>query len=321
MEETSTRLFDLGPKTFQLLISLTAPDSPTSNKFEVLTKLLKDHLDPNASEISKQHKFLLQTQHEGESIANYVAESKKQMTYCNFICAACQTTTNDSHLRSQFIRGIRVQLKADTNLDRMVEIALSIETANLESANANVDASINTYTQSIKKKQWSTKIRDGKTTVMRALIYVGNVTDVEILLIESIPAILSQLFVINVVWRVILQLYAENNNSINEMHINNYSYMIVAMMKMNNKSRIRSLWSELRRIFKKQKSEKSEFYFGKSEKSEKNKKSEKSEKKIKKIVKTSQSVIFNNVNTKPRLSFLLYGIFHLKSDMGWDSWS
>jgi hypothetical protein len=123
----------------------------------------------------------------------------------------------------------------------MVEIALSIETANLESANANVDASINTYTIN-QKIQRSTKIRDGETTtVMRALIYVGNVTDVEILLIEPIPAILSQLFVINVVRRVILQLYAENNNSINEMHINNFSYMIVAMMKMNNKSRIRSL--------------------------------------------------------------------------------
>jgi hypothetical protein len=47
MEETSTRLFDLGPKTFQLLISLTAPDSPTSKTLEVLTKLLKNHLDPN----------------------------------------------------------------------------------------------------------------------------------------------------------------------------------------------------------------------------------------------------------------------------------
>jgi hypothetical protein len=39
-------------------------------------------------------------------------------------------------------------------------------------------------------------------------------------------------------------------------------------------------------------------------------------KKNKKKVETSQSVIFNNVNTKPRLSVLLYGIFHLKSDMG-----
>jgi hypothetical protein len=35
-----------------------------------------------------------------------------------------------------------------------------------------------------------------------------------------------------------------------------------------------------------------------------------------KKVKIRQSVIFNNVNTKPRLSFLKYGIFHLKSDMG-----
>jgi hypothetical protein len=43
--------------------------------------------------------------------------------------------------------------------------------------------------------------------------------------------------------------------------------------------------SELRRIFQKQKSEKSDFYFGKSEKSEKNKISEKSEKKIKKVKK------------------------------------
>jgi hypothetical protein len=37
-KRVNTLIIYLGPKTFQLLTSLTAPDSPTSKTFEVLTK-------------------------------------------------------------------------------------------------------------------------------------------------------------------------------------------------------------------------------------------------------------------------------------------
>jgi hypothetical protein len=57
---------------------------------------------------------------------------------------------------------------------------------------------------------------------------------------------------------------------------------LIQLFVINQERVMNHTFTELRRIFQKQKSEKSEFYFGKSEKSEKIKKSEKSEKKIKK---------------------------------------
>jgi hypothetical protein len=100
---------------------------------------LKDHLDPQAIEIAEQHKFLLRIQHEGE--VNFVADLKMNTTYCHFVCTSCKKSTNDTHLRSQFIRGIRdndirerlLQQKEDVTFAKVVELALAIETAKLES--------------------------------------------------------------------------------------------------------------------------------------------------------------------------------------------
>lgn len=41
--------------------------------------MLKLHLTPQSSVIAEQHKFALRTQHEGETIANYVAELRKMI--------------------------------------------------------------------------------------------------------------------------------------------------------------------------------------------------------------------------------------------------
>jgi hypothetical protein len=131
----------LGPKTYQTLTSLTAPDLPNKKDFKTLTTLLKNHLSPQASEIAEQHKFLLRLQHEGESIANFVADLKMHTTNCNFICPSCKHSTTDTHLRSQFIRGVRdndirerlLQQKEDVNFQKIVELALAIETSKLES--------------------------------------------------------------------------------------------------------------------------------------------------------------------------------------------
>jgi hypothetical protein len=54
----------IAASTYRTLTSLTAPNLPSKRPFETLTKLLKDHLDPQASEIAEQHKLLLRIQHE-----------------------------------------------------------------------------------------------------------------------------------------------------------------------------------------------------------------------------------------------------------------
>jgi hypothetical protein len=76
--------------TYKTLMSLTAQDPASKKPFETLTMLLKDHLDPQTSEIAEQHQFLLRIQHEGESIANFVADLKMYTTYFNFVCTSCK---------------------------------------------------------------------------------------------------------------------------------------------------------------------------------------------------------------------------------------
>lgn len=64
----------IGPKTYALLKSLTAPELPSTKSFEYLKKALGDHLSPKPSIIAERAKFHRRAQHEGESISEYVAE-------------------------------------------------------------------------------------------------------------------------------------------------------------------------------------------------------------------------------------------------------
>lgn len=131
----------LSPKLYHTLTCLTAPDNPKLKKFDELIKLLRSHLCPIPSEIAEQHKFSNRVQHEGESIANFQADLKKLSTNCNFKCGNCNTSTNSTHLRSQFVRGIRdndirerlLQQDASKTFEDAVKLALAIESAKLES--------------------------------------------------------------------------------------------------------------------------------------------------------------------------------------------
>ncbi|XP_031332347.1 uncharacterized protein K02A2.6-like [Photinus pyralis] len=132
----------LGPKMYQTLSNITSPDSPSSKTYKEVVQLLKMHICPPPSEIAEQHRFSLRVQHEGESIANFVAELKRLTTNCNFKCIECDKPTINTHLRSQFIKGIRdndirerlLQQTAPTfTFDKAVELALSIEMSKCES--------------------------------------------------------------------------------------------------------------------------------------------------------------------------------------------
>ncbi|KAK9739449.1 Integrase zinc binding domain [Popillia japonica] len=56
----------LGPKHYQILSNLTAPNLPKEQKYGELIDLLRTHISPKPSEIAEQHKFSVRLQHEGE---------------------------------------------------------------------------------------------------------------------------------------------------------------------------------------------------------------------------------------------------------------
>ncbi|KAK9681119.1 hypothetical protein QE152_g38557 [Popillia japonica] len=114
----------LSPKIYQTLTKLTAPELPSTKTYKQLIKLLKEYLSPQASIIAEQHKFYTRMQLEGEAIQNYVAELRKLTINCNFNCPSCQASTIDTHIRAQFIRGIR-----DNDIrERLLRLLLSTHT-------------------------------------------------------------------------------------------------------------------------------------------------------------------------------------------------
>lgn len=147
----------LGPKHYQLLTSLTAPELPNTQKFKELIDLLRDHISPKPSEISEQHRFSCRIQHEGESIAKFQAELKQLSTNCNFKCTECGKPTINTHLRTQFIKGVRdndtrekLLQSSKISFEEAVKIALSIEAAKLESKELQGTKGLN-YIQKIQK--------------------------------------------------------------------------------------------------------------------------------------------------------------------------
>ncbi|XP_075539112.1 uncharacterized protein LOC142573340 [Dermacentor variabilis] len=74
----------IGPRTYGLLKSLTAPDLPSAKSFEQLKSILDAHLAPVPSVIGERAKFYRRAQHEGEPLPEYVAELRKLSQTCQF---------------------------------------------------------------------------------------------------------------------------------------------------------------------------------------------------------------------------------------------
>ncbi|XP_052751504.1 uncharacterized protein K02A2.6-like [Galleria mellonella] len=127
----------IGAKYYQVLKNINAPDTLENKTYEQLVEILKNHIAPEPGEVAQQHKFCLRIQNENESIANYVAGLKEIGGKCNFICNSCKSTTFDTHLRVQFIRGLRsseikerlLQESSQTSFDEIMRIAMAIETS------------------------------------------------------------------------------------------------------------------------------------------------------------------------------------------------
>lgn len=163
----------IGPKYYQVLKNITAPETPESKSFDNLIKILGDHISPEPGEVAQQHKFCLRQQHEHESIANYVAGLKEIGGKCNFVCNNCKQTTFDTHLRVQFIRGLRnidikerlLQESPSTKFEDVVKIAMAIETSKYETKEMGQEVHTNINKISVnKKKKYTNNGRKSNTS-------------------------------------------------------------------------------------------------------------------------------------------------------------
>ena len=131
-KRTSVLVSTIGYKTYGVLRSLIAPDTPQSKSYSVLVEALKKHYQPKRLIIAERYMFNQRCQHPGESIADYVAELRRLATTCNF------GNFMDDALRDRLVCGLasenfRRRLLADadgtTTFAKAVELAQSFEQA------------------------------------------------------------------------------------------------------------------------------------------------------------------------------------------------
>lgn len=140
IQKTYTLLHALTPLLHQKLCDLCAPDDPLTKPYTDLVDLLKNYLDPQASTLALQHKFIQREQHNGECIADFSTELKKLTMNCKFDCV-CGKSIGDLLLRLQFIRGlkdneIRTRLLQEREVkpfNDIVSIATAVELSKTES--------------------------------------------------------------------------------------------------------------------------------------------------------------------------------------------
>lgn len=120
----------VGPKIYNLLKTLCSPAAPISKSYEVIVKLIKEHLNPAPYFLTERIKFSKRDQHAGESIAEYVVELRKLATHCKF------GNNLNEQLRDRFVSGVRNQdakrkfraeKEEELTFSEVIEIATGIE--------------------------------------------------------------------------------------------------------------------------------------------------------------------------------------------------
>ena len=120
----------IGPKAYQLLSSLVAPEKPGDKAYDHLIELLAAHYDPPPSEIMQRFKFHTRTRVTGESIATFVAGLRALGQTCGFGAAL------EDMLRDRLVCGVnddhiqrRLLAVTETKLDfkKALELAAGME--------------------------------------------------------------------------------------------------------------------------------------------------------------------------------------------------
>ena len=120
----------LDAKTYSLLRTLVAPDSPRGKSFKTLSDLLKNHFEPKLLVIAERFTFHRRNQRPEESIMQFLAELRRLATHCDFI------NYLEEALHDRFVCGLKSKsiqkwLLTEDKLDlkRVVELAQGMESA------------------------------------------------------------------------------------------------------------------------------------------------------------------------------------------------
>lgn len=128
-----------GAAHYHTVVALVAPKKPNEMSYDELVSTLEKHLCPKKNVLVAQHRFLSTYQSEKQSIAEYVAELRKEMSDCEFTCE-CQKSIDRIFLRAQFIRGLfdnsirEHLLQSDlTEFKDIVSKSIALEAAKIDS--------------------------------------------------------------------------------------------------------------------------------------------------------------------------------------------
>ncbi|XP_037502705.1 uncharacterized protein K02A2.6-like [Rhipicephalus sanguineus] len=125
----------IGAEAYEVLKNLVVPASPREKTYEEAKRLLTEHYSPRSSVIAERCRFNKRTQHEGESVENFIVELKHLARKCNY-----GDFLQDA-LRDRLVAGVRNEetqraLFAEESLtfDSACKIALDREMAAREAA-------------------------------------------------------------------------------------------------------------------------------------------------------------------------------------------
>jgi hypothetical protein len=119
-----------GAATYKLIRSLLHPHKPTDKSYDEIVKSVKDHHEPQPSEIVQRFNFNTRVQKEGETVSEFIAELRRLSEHCKF------EGTLDTMLRDRLVCGItdkRFQQKLlaekDLTFKKAFDLAQAIEAA------------------------------------------------------------------------------------------------------------------------------------------------------------------------------------------------
>lgn len=135
----------IGATHFKLMVSLVAPKKLPEVDYDELVRKLESHLCPKKNILVLQHRFLSTYQSEEQTLADYVALLRRDISDCQFVSTCdCHADISDMFLRAQFIRGIkdnnireRLLQSDEPDFQSIVQKALSVEASKIDSEELN----------------------------------------------------------------------------------------------------------------------------------------------------------------------------------------
>ena len=123
-----------------MLRNLLAPKPPAGKTVKTLSEILINHLKPQPIIIAERYLFYCRDQSENESITEHLADLRKLTLSCDF------KDFLDQAFRDRFVCGLqnnstrrRLLAKRKLNLKSVIELAKTMENANLETQIISTD--------------------------------------------------------------------------------------------------------------------------------------------------------------------------------------